>query len=159
VHFLDDREQQKKAEEIMIAFGAPNSLRMRELDNRGMLDTLVEAQGRIFVTTELGGGGGVTRQSIKLASVGCRNVLAHSGLLDEEVTLCATRMLEIPEENSFIVAESQGLLEMCADLGESVYRGSVVVWRSSQKKCNANSTQISSQLWRKKRCKFQYKSA
>lgn len=125
VHFLDDREQQKKAEEIMIAFGAPNSLRMRELDNRGMLDTLVESQGRIFVTTELGGGGGATRQSIQLASVGCRNVLAHSGLLNEEVTLCATRMLEIPEENSFIVAESQGLLEMCTDLGEPVYQGSV----------------------------------
>ena len=125
VHFLDDREQQQKAEEIMIAFGAPNSLRMRELDNRGMLDTLVENQGKIFVTTELGGGGGATRKSIQLASVGCRNVLAHTGLLDEEVTLCATRMLEIPKENSFIMADCQGLLEMCVDLGEPVYQGSV----------------------------------
>ncbi len=126
VHFLEDKQQQQRAEEIMIAFGAPNSLRMRELDNRGMLDTVVEDQGKLFITTELGGGGTATRESIEIATVGCRNVLAYSGILDEEITLRSTRMLEMPEENCFVVSDSNGLLEMCVTLGQSVYRGSPI---------------------------------
>ncbi len=126
VHFLENKQQQLRAEEIMIAFGAPNSLRMRELDNRGMLDTIVEDQGKIFVTTELGGGGTATRESLQTAAIGCRNVLAHAGILDEEITLRSTRMLEMPEDNCFVMSPCNGLLELCVTLGESVYRGSAI---------------------------------
>ncbi|MBX2824958.1 MAG: N(2)-acetyl-L-2,4-diaminobutanoate deacetylase DoeB [Gammaproteobacteria bacterium] len=123
VHFLADRALQHKAEELMIAFGAPNSLRMRELDDRGMLDTTVENQGRIFVTTELGGGGTATRQSLEITYTGCRNVLRQSGLLDEPLTLRATRMLEMPDDECFIAAGDAGMLAMHAELGQDVYRG------------------------------------
>jgi len=126
VHFLADRELQKKAEEMMIAFGAPNSLRMRELDDRGMLDTLVESAGKVFVTTEIGGGGSVTRESLEIALTGCRNFLIQTGLLQQELELRSTRMLEMPEENCFVVADDDGMLEMCAHLGGPVYRGSPI---------------------------------
>ena len=126
VHFLDDPEQQKKSESIMIAFGAPNSLRMRELDDRGMLDTLVEASGKTFVTTELGGGGSSTRESLEIAHTGCLNVLKHTDVLEGEVTLRSTRMLEMPETDSFVIADSEGMLEMCANVGGPVYKGSCI---------------------------------
>lgn len=126
VHFLADRELQKKSEAAMIAFGAPNSLRMRELDDRGMLDTLVENQGKVFVTTEIGGGGSSTRESLDVAEVGCRNLLIHTGLLDEDLELRSTRMLEMPEEGCFVIANATGMLEMCSGLGWPVYKGSTI---------------------------------
>ena len=98
VHFLADRQLQARAEATMIAFGAPNSLRMRELDDRGMLDTTVESQGRIFVTTELGGGGTATAETLRIAHIGCYNVMRQSGLLNEDIELRATRMLEMPSQ-------------------------------------------------------------
>jgi len=126
VHFLDDSGQQKKSEDIMIAFGAPNSLRMREMDDRGMLDTLVESSGKIFVTTELGGGGSSTRESLEIAHTGCLNVLKHSNVLEGEVTLRSTRMLEMPQNQSFVIADREGMLEMCANIGGPVYKGSCI---------------------------------
>lgn len=126
VHFLADRQLQEKAENAMIAFGAPNSLRMRELDDRGMLDTMVETAGKVFVTTELRGGGTVTRESLQIAETGCRNFLVHTGILQQELVLASTRMLEMPEENCFVVADCHGMLEMCSFLGGPVYKGSVI---------------------------------
>ncbi len=123
VHFLADRELQSKAEAVMIAFGAPNSLRMRELDDRGMLDTTVESLGKVFVTTELGGGGTATARSLAISYTGCRNVLSQTGLIKEDVTLCATRMLEMPDDDCFVVAADEGLLEMRQELGQDVYQG------------------------------------
>lgn len=123
VHFLADRDLQAKAEAVMIAFGAPNSLRMRELDDRGMLDTTVENLGKIFVTTELGGGGTATAQSLAISYTGCRNVLSQTGLMQEDVTLCATRMLEMPDDDCFVVSADAGLLDMKLHLGQDVYQG------------------------------------
>jgi len=126
VHFLADRALQEKAEAVMIAFGAPNSLRMRELDDRGMLDTTVENQNKIFVTTELGGGGTATKTSLAITYIGCRNVLCQTGLLDEDVQLRATRMLEMPDDNCFTVANDEGMLAMHADIGQDIYRGDII---------------------------------
>lgn len=126
VHFLADAEQQERAEAAMIAFGAPDSLRMREMDDRGMLDTLVENQGKVFVTTELRGGGTATRESLAVAMTGCRNLLVHTGLLDEPLELRSTRMLEMPDEHCFVSARDSGMLELCVGLGQPVYRGAVI---------------------------------
>jgi len=126
VHYLADRDLQAQAEAVMIAFGAPNSLRRRELDAHGMLATTVEQQDKIFVTAELGGGGTATAQSLAIAYTGCRNVLAQTGLIADEVTLCATRMLEMPDDNCCIIANDSGMLALRAELGQDVYQGDVL---------------------------------
>ena len=41
-----------------------------------------EAQGKVFVTTELGGGGTATARTIAIARRGVRNVLMHAGILE-----------------------------------------------------------------------------
>ncbi len=126
VHFLADRQLQEKAEAAMIAFGAPNSLRMRELDDRGMLDTTVEQSGKVFVTTEICGGGTANKESLQIAETGCRNFLIHTGLLQQDLTLSSTRMLEMPEEHCFVISDCHGMLELCSILGGPVYKGSVI---------------------------------
>ena len=126
VHFLSDKQQQTAAEELMIAFGAPNSLRMREMDDRGMLDTTVEQMGKVFITTELGGGGTATFQSIAITYTGCRNLLCHCGVLQDELQLRSTRMLEMPDQDCFITATEAGLLEMTVALGSETYKGGLI---------------------------------
>ena len=126
VHFLDDRNLQQQAEEIMIAFGAPNSLRIKEQDDRGMMDSTVEKMGKIFVTTEIGGGGTATAETLDITYTGCRNVLSKTGLISPEITLRATRMLELPDPECFVIAKDYGLLEMRTGLGWDCHRGNLL---------------------------------
>ena len=53
-HVLPDKAQQARCEAGMRAFAAPYAMRMLELDAQAMYDTAAEAQGKVFVTTELG---------------------------------------------------------------------------------------------------------
>ncbi len=110
----------------MRAFNAPYSMRMLELDAGAMYDTAAERQGKVFVTTELGGGGSSTARSVAIAERGVRNLLVHAGILDGEVQLAPSIMLDMPDGDCFIASEHDGLLEMCRDLGDNVEQGEVI---------------------------------
>lgn len=125
-HVLPDKAQQARCEAGMRAFAAPYAMRMLELDAQAMYDTAAEAQGKVFVTTELGGGGTATARSVALAERGVRNLLVHAGILEGEVTPGASIMLDMPDGDCFIASEHDGLLEMCRDLGEQVSQGEVI---------------------------------
>ena len=60
-HALPDKAQEARCFDAVAAFAAPFSMRMIEIDAVGMYDTTAEAMGKVFVTTELGGGGTATR--------------------------------------------------------------------------------------------------
>src|SRR5690606_32958941 len=80
-HVLPDKAQEAKAFELVTAFGAPWSMKMLEIDAIGMYDTAAEEMGKIFITTELGGGGTATAKSAGIAKRGIRNVLKAAGIL------------------------------------------------------------------------------
>lgn len=123
-HYLDDANQQAACVAAMRAFGAPWSMMMREIDAVGMFDTTVEAQGKVFVTTELGGGGTATAASARIAIRGARNVLRHAGILSGEVEGAGQdRMLDMPGDDCFHFATRDGLLHPLADLGDAVAEG------------------------------------
>lgn len=126
VHHLDNSEQQQQAEALMFAFGAPFALRMRELDDHGMLDTLVEQSGKLFVTTELGGGGTATARSLEIAYTGCCNLLKQAGVLSGDVVLRASQILDMPDASCFIIAADAGMVEMRVDVGQETYKGNVI---------------------------------
>ena len=63
-HVLNDKTQEAACMAAMQAFNAPYSARMLEIDNVGMFDTEVEKQGKVFVTTELGGAGTSTARTV-----------------------------------------------------------------------------------------------
>ena len=125
-HVLADNNQQARCEAAMRAFNAPYSMRMLELDAGAMYDTAAERQGKVFVTTELGGGGSSSARSVAIAERGVRNFLVHAGIIQGEVQASASIMLDMPDADCFIASEHDGLLEMCRDLGDSVNKGEVI---------------------------------
>ena len=125
-HVLPDKHQQAQCEAGMQAFNAPYSMRMLELDAGAMYDTAAEQQGKVFVTTELGGGGSSSARSVAIAERGVRNLLVHAGILQGEIERRPTVMLDMPDGSCFVASEHDGLLEMCRDLGDQVRKGEVI---------------------------------
>ena len=125
-HILPDKAQEAKAFELVSAFGAPWSMKMLEIDAVGMYDTAAEEMGKVFITTELGGGGTATAKSAGIAKVGVANVLKAAGILKGAVEATETTWLDMPDGNCFSFAEDGGLIEPLYDLGDTVKSGDVV---------------------------------
>lgn len=111
------------SEAAMIAFGAPNSVRLPASAGQNCLQAAVEGAGKGYVQSELGGGGGCSRQALEIARVGCHNVLRFMGVLNDEVQLRASRMLEVRDSSFFVHAPVDGLLEAHAQPGSDVWQG------------------------------------
>ncbi|MDP5306104.1 N(2)-acetyl-L-2,4-diaminobutanoate deacetylase DoeB [Paracoccus spongiarum] len=130
-HYLDDKDQQAACVAAVKAFAAPYTMMMLEIDAVGMFDTAVESQGKVFVTTELGGGGTATARSAAIATRGARNVLRHAGILSGAAeTGGDSIMLDMPGDDCFHFATRDGLLHPLADLGDSVAAGQPIarIW-------------------------------
>ncbi|GEO37656.1 N-alpha-acetyl-L-2,4-diaminobutyrate deacetylase [Skermanella aerolata] len=125
-HLLPDQRQQAQCVAAMEAFSAPYSMMMLEIDSVGMYDSAAEEMGKVFVTTELGGGGTATAQTIAIAERGVRNVLKHAGILSGEPDRVPGIRMDMPGPECFTTAEDDGILEMCVDLGEPVRSGELV---------------------------------
>ncbi len=125
-HRLPDKAQEARCIAAMKAFGAPYGLLMLEIDAVGMLDSAVEALGKVFVTTELGGGGSLTARTLAIAERGLRNFLVHAGILKGEIRPAESRLLDMADGDCFVIAEARGLIEPCVDLGEPVAEGQIV---------------------------------
>jgi N-alpha-acetyl-L-2,4-diaminobutyrate deacetylase len=125
-HILSDKALEARAFAAVAALGAPYSTRMLEIDSVGMYDTTAETMGKVFVTTELGGGGTSRAETVRIAKRGVANLLRHAGILTGAVEPTATRWLDMPSGDCFSFAEEDGLIEPCVDLGETVRRGDVL---------------------------------
>ena len=64
-HILPDKAQEAEGFAAVEAFSAPWSMRMIEIDAVGMYDTAAEEMGKVFVTTELGGGGTARAETVR----------------------------------------------------------------------------------------------
>ncbi|OJJ13035.1 N-alpha-acetyl diaminobutyric acid deacetylase DoeB [Alphaproteobacteria bacterium AO1-B] len=129
-HVLDNKDQQAACVAAMQSFNAPYSATMLEIDSVGMLDTAVEQKGKVFVTTELGGGGTATARSISIAKKGARNLLKYAGILSGELELGPSVTLDMPDGDCFVFCEHSGMIEPVIDLGDEIAEGDVIarVW-------------------------------
>jgi len=125
-HVLDDKAQQQRCVEAMAAFNAPYSIMLLEVDATGMYDTAAEAMGKVFISTELGGGGTARASTVAIAKKGVRNVLKHAGVTGGKPEIGSTVNLDMPDGRCFISSEHTGLIEPCADLGAEVAQGDLV---------------------------------
>lgn len=125
-HRLDDPDLARRCLDATLAFGAPNTLLMAELEGEALFDTAVESQGKVFVSTELRGGGTTTPASVALAERGVDNLLRHAGILQGAPQPAETRMLEIPDAAHYLQAEHRGLLEFTVNLGDAVRAGDLI---------------------------------
>jgi N2-acetyl-L-2,4-diaminobutanoate deacetylase len=125
-HMLADKEQEARAFELVDAFSAPYSMKMLEIDAVGMYDTAAEEMGKIFITTELAGGGTATAKSAGIAKRGVTNVLRRARIVAGKADTVATQWLDMPGGDCFSFAEEGGLIEPLVDLGETVVQDQVV---------------------------------
>lgn len=126
IHVLDDKAQQARCSAAMEAFNAPYSMTLLELDAVGMFDTAAEAAGKVFVSTELGGGGTATARSVAVADHGVRQILIHCGICRGELEQRPTVRLDMPDGDCYVTSLHDGLLEMCRDLGDTVTKGELI---------------------------------
>ena len=127
IHELADKELMARTLAVSKAFGAPISLILVELDAAGMLDTAVEEAGKVFVSTELGGGGSASVETISIAETGVRNILCHFNMTDEvPVTRPGgTRVMHALGE-AYVPAMASGLYEIVAEVGAEVAAGDAI---------------------------------
>jgi N2-acetyl-L-2,4-diaminobutanoate deacetylase len=125
-HVLEDKDQQQKCVAAMTAFNAPYSMMLLEIDAVGMYDTAAEEQGKIFISTELGGGGSVSAYTAAIARKGVLNILKHAGIVEGELETAPSQMLDMPDGNCYVTSEHNGLFEPCLGLGSTVRAGEVI---------------------------------
>jgi N-alpha-acetyl-L-2,4-diaminobutyrate deacetylase len=125
-HVLADKAQEARCMAAMEAFAAPYSVQLMEIDSAGMYDTAAEEMGKVFVSTELGGGGTATAATIGIAKRGLSNLLRHVGILAGQAESRPTIRLHTPGTDCFITSESVGLVEFCAELGQDLRKGDLV---------------------------------
>lgn len=130
-HRLDNKQQEAACIAAMEAFGAPYSMILKEIDPVGMYDTAVEVAGKVFVTTELGGGASATARTAGIAGRGARNLLRHAGILAGTPDTPKTTRIDTGDDTCFHFAPCDGMLEMCVDLGSKVRSGDPLarIWR------------------------------
>lgn len=125
-HLVADKDQQYRCAAARDAFNAPYALSLLEIDSVGMYDTAAEEMGKTFITTELGGGGTTTPETVAVARKGISNLLKHAGVVAGTPEIGPTLNLDMPDKRCFISSESIGLLETCVALGETVKEGQVM---------------------------------
>lgn len=138
-HKLADTAQQARCVAAMAAFNAPYSVMLLELDAIGMYDTAAEAMGKIFVSTELGGGGTARPETVAVARRGVRNLLIHAGIVQGTIERRPSTCLDMPDGSCYVTCVQGGLMEFCVDLGDTVRRGDRIarVWDVERTGCAA----------------------
>lgn len=127
-HELEDKAQQARCEAATLAFGAPYHISLIEIDAVGMYDTQAEGMGKVFVSTELGGGGTTNTRTIEVAKRGVHNFLVHAEILQKDLLepVSPPVKLDMQQDNAYVFCEHNGLLEPFVDLGDSIKSGDLL---------------------------------
>lgn len=109
------------------AFASPISYIGRAQPGQGAMRTTGGAAhryGKLALGSELGGGGTVAADGLRVAERGLRNVLAHMGILPSSAADPGpTRILDVGGPEYFVYAPSTGLFEPMAEPGDTVSAG------------------------------------
>ncbi len=127
IHDLPNAEQMAATLTALKAFGAPYGMILTELDARGMIDTVVEDMGKVFVSTELGGAATSSVETIEIAERGVMNILKHAGVVKGTPDIPSpSHLIHTPTGDAFIASQTDGLFEICAELGSHVNAGDLI---------------------------------
>jgi N-alpha-acetyl-L-2,4-diaminobutyrate deacetylase len=122
MHWVDDPDQRRNMVEGLLAWNTDWCVVYIDIAGTGLLVGEAERQGKIVVSTELGGGGHVTAAVHRLARSGLDNVLRRFGVLAGEPRPrdAEPRILMATELDDYLLAPESGLFETLVDLGEHV---------------------------------------
>lgn len=128
MHVVDDPAQRKAMLEGMLAWNSDFHYLYVDVNGTGLLPVEAEQQGKIVITTELGGGGRVPAPIHQLAWSGLTNVLRHVGVLEGEVVKRETpaTILDGRDPTNYVIADESGLWEGLLEPGAEVKAGDPV---------------------------------
>ena len=126
MHVVDDPAQRQAMLAGMLAWNSDHHFLYIDIAGSGLLPVEAEDQGKIVITTELGGGTVIPGSVHRLAQDGLANVLRHLGVLQGEVrtgrrSVCRRRSSSTAgNQRNYIAAPETGLFESFVDAGEAV---------------------------------------
>lgn len=128
MHWVDDADQRRRMVDGMLAWGTDYHFVYIDIAGSGLLVGEAERQGKVVVSTELGGGGHVTATTHRIAQSGLANVLRHAGVLEGDVQRRETvgTILDARSVDNYLLAPESGLWETFVDVGERVEPGQAV---------------------------------
>jgi predicted deacylase len=128
MHWVDDAAQRRQMVDAMLAWGTDYHFVYIDIAGGGLLVGEAERQGKVVVSTELGGGGHVTAATHRIAQSGLANVLRHAGVLAGEVQVRETPPVigRATEVDNYLLAPESGLWETFVDTGDRVSAGQPV---------------------------------
>ncbi len=132
MHVVEDAEQRGAMLAGMQAWNSDWHFLYIDVNGTGLLPVEAEEQGKIVITTELGGGGRVPAPVHDLAWSGLTNVLRQQGALAGEAQTRAS--LGLPEAvildgrdpANYVICEEDGIYEGLLEPGEAVSEGDPV---------------------------------
>jgi N-alpha-acetyl-L-2,4-diaminobutyrate deacetylase len=123
VRFEDQQDHRQRCEDTMIAYGAANSLRLPASAPNSCLQATVRALGKDYIQSIAGGAVTYSAQTLSQAYTGCLNIMRQRQMLDDEIELAATRLLEVRDSSYYIHAEQSGLFAPLTHPGQPVWEG------------------------------------
>jgi predicted deacylase len=132
MHLVPDPAQRKQMLEGTLAWNSDFAFLYSDVAGTGLLPGEAERQGKIVITTEMGGGEPVPASVHRLTQEGLRNVLVHFGILRgekktrAELGLPPTRWVQSLDREDYRFAPESGIYENLVDLGAEVSAGQPV---------------------------------
>lgn len=132
MHLVEDKLQRRQMLDAMLAWNTDFAFIYADIAGSGLLPVEAENQGKIVVTTELGGGEGVNASVHRIAQNGLANVLKHLGALRNppqsraELGLPPTIITQALNRQDYLLAPESGVFEVCVDLGAQVAAGDTI---------------------------------
>ncbi|HET7714444.1 MAG TPA: succinylglutamate desuccinylase/aspartoacylase family protein [Bauldia sp.] len=121
-----DRELEKKNIAAALAFGAPKTVVIANLGDPRTSTAAACRAGLVTVGTEMGGGGTVSPEALRICRQGVRNLLAHHGILPPTVAVPPrgdAQVLELPGADAYVFASMDGVFEPFHQHGREVRAG------------------------------------
>lgn len=128
MHLVPDFAQRKAMLTATDAFLTDVAFLYTDVAGTGLLPVEAESQGKIVITTEMGGGEVVPASVHRLCQRGLRNVLVHCGVLKGivETRKQPVRWVQALDREDYRFAPESGLYESCFDVGETVNKGDAI---------------------------------
>jgi predicted deacylase len=125
MHWVDDPAQRRAMVDAMLAWNTDYHFVYIDIAGTGLLVGEAERQGKVVVSTELGGGGHVTAATHRISQDGLANVLRHLGVIPGDVVRRDTPAVigRATEVDNYLLAPESGLWETFVDLGDRVTAG------------------------------------
>ena len=132
MHLVPNLDQRRQMLPAMLAWGTDFSFLYADIAGTGLLPVEAENQGKLVVTTELGGGECIPASVHRIAQEGLRNVLIHVRLLRGVVQTRGSLgkppaiLTQALNREDYLLAPESGIFEICVDLGGTVLKGDIV---------------------------------